>query len=58
MNVVVYQDNINSRHGTKFNMPVVYYSHLMSVAFGKNDKQSALDGQIIKATKLENLAKK
>ncbi|KPJ90623.1 MAG: heterodisulfide reductase, partial [Gammaproteobacteria bacterium SG8_11] len=45
MNVEVYQDNINAKHGTKFNMPVVYYSQLMSVAYGKNEKDSALDGQ-------------
>jgi len=30
----------------------------MSVAYGKNDKESGLDGQIIKATKLEGIAKK
>jgi heterodisulfide reductase subunit B len=32
MNVEVYRDQINETHGTKFNMPVVYYSTLMSVA--------------------------
>jgi len=30
-------------------MPVVYYSQLMSVAYGKDRKQSGLDGQIIAA---------
>ncbi len=58
MNTEVYQDQINERHGTSFNMPVVYYSQLMSVAYGKNANQAGLDGQIIKATKLEELAKK
>jgi heterodisulfide reductase subunit B len=32
MNVEVYQDQINATHGTKFKMPVVYYSTLMAVA--------------------------
>lgn len=58
MNTEVYQDQINAKYGTKFKMPVVYYSTLMSVAYGKNDKESGLDGQIIKATKLEEIAKK
>ena len=58
MNTEVYQDQINAKHGTKFNMPVVYYSTLLSVAYGKNEKDSGLDGQIIRAKKLDEIAKK
>lgn len=58
MNTEVYQDHINQKYGTKFNMPSVYYSTLMSVAFGKSAKDAALDGQIIRAKKLEDLAGK
>ncbi len=58
MNAEVYQDQINATHGTNFNMPVVYYSQLMSVAYGKNAGEAGLDGQIIKATKLEDIAGK
>ncbi|MCB1856849.1 MAG: CoB--CoM heterodisulfide reductase iron-sulfur subunit B family protein [Gammaproteobacteria bacterium] len=58
MNVEVYQDQINARHGTKFSMPVVYYSQLMDVAFGRSAKDAALDQQIIKAKKLEDIANK
>jgi heterodisulfide reductase subunit B len=57
MNVEVYQDQINATYGTKFKMPVVYYSTLMSVAFGRSAKDAALDGQVIPAKKLEELAK-
>jgi heterodisulfide reductase subunit B len=57
-NVEIYQDQINARFGSKFNMPVVYYSQLMSVAFGRNSKDSALDGQIIRAKSLEDIAGK
>jgi len=57
-NVEIYQDNINETYGTKFKMPVVYYSTLMSVAFGRNAKDAALDGHIIKAKQLEEIAKK
>jgi len=56
MNVEVYQDKINAQYDTKFHIPVTYYSTLMSVAYGKNGKQSGLDGQIIKAEKLEEIA--
>lgn len=56
MNTEVYQAQINKKYGTKFNMPSVYYSTLMSVAYGKSAKDAALDGQIIKAKKLEEIA--
>lgn len=58
MNVEVYQDQINATYSTKFAMPVVYYSNLMAVAYGRNAKDAALDGQIIKAKKLDELAAK
>jgi heterodisulfide reductase subunit B len=58
MNVEVYQGQINKTYGTKFNMPVVYYSTLMSVAFGRSAKDAALDGQMIRAKQLEDLANK
>lgn len=55
MNVEVYQDHINQRYGTKFKMPVVYYSTLMSVAYGKSAKEAGLGGQIIRAKRLEEI---
>jgi len=58
MNVEVYQDQINERHGTKFEIPVLYYSQLMDVAFGRSAKDAALDGQVIRAKQLEDLAGK
>ena len=58
MNVEVYQDQINGTYGTKFKMPVVYYSTLMSVAYGRSAKDAALDGQVIPAKKLEEIANK
>lgn len=58
MNVEVYQGQINATHGTKFDMPVVYYSQLMSVAFGRSAADSALNGQVIKAKQLEEIAGK
>ena len=51
-------DEINAKYGTKFKMPVVYYSTLLSVAYGKSAKQAALDGHIIRAKELEEIAGK
>ena len=58
MNVEVYQDQINQKYKTKFKMPVVYYSTLMSVAYGKSGKEAGLDGQVIRARQLEEIAEK
>jgi heterodisulfide reductase subunit B len=56
MNVEVYQGQINKRYGTKFNIPVTYYSQLMAVAYGSSAKEAGLDGNIVRATKLEEIA--
>ena len=58
MNVEVYQDHINQKYKTNFKIPVVYYSTLMSVAYGSSGKEAGLDGQIIKAKQLEEIASK
>ncbi len=55
-NVEIYQSEINKKQGTQFHMPVVYYSQLMTVAYGGSAKQAGLDGQLIKADKLEAIA--
>jgi heterodisulfide reductase subunit B len=39
-------------------MPVVYYSQLMTVAYGGSAKDAGLDGQFIRAEKLEKIAGK
>jgi heterodisulfide reductase subunit B len=58
MNVEVYQGQINKRYGTKFNIPVTYYSQLMAVAYGASAKEAGLDGNIVRSAKLEEIAAK
>jgi heterodisulfide reductase subunit B len=58
MNVEIYQDQINKKQGTKFHIPVVYYSQLMAVAYGASAKEAGLDGNIVRATQLEAIAAK
>ncbi len=55
-NVEIYQSEINRKQGTKFALPVVYYSQLMTVAYGGTAKEAGLDGQVIRARKLEEIA--
>lgn len=57
-NVELYQGAINKKYGTKFNIPVLYYSQIMAVAYGSSAKEAALNGHIIKAKQLEALAGK
>jgi len=56
-NVEIYQSEINKKQGTKFAMPVVYYSQLMTVAYGGSLKQAGLDGHVIQPKKLQDIAK-
>ena len=55
-NVEIYQSEINKKQGTKFVMPVVYYSQLMTVAYGGSLKQAGLDGHVIQPEKLQQIA--
>jgi heterodisulfide reductase subunit B len=57
-NVEVYQSEINRKQGTKLDMPVVYYSQLLSVAYGGTLKEAGLDGHIIQPKKLQEIAVK
>lgn len=57
-NVEVYQSEINRKQGTKFSMPALYYSQLMSVACGGTVKEAGLDGHVIQPKKLQALAQK
>ena len=58
-NVEMHQDAVNKKSGTDYNIPVVFYSQLMAVAFGMDaDKDACLDRNTIRSGKLEKMAKK
>ena len=44
MNVEVYRGQIDKKYNTKLNIPVVYYSQRMAVAYGASAKEVGLDG--------------
>ncbi|MBA4392633.1 MAG: hypothetical protein C0407_03675 [Desulfobacca sp.] len=50
MNLEAYQKRMNKALGTNFNIPVVFVTQLMAVAFGLNPKKDgALDRLLISA---------
>lgn len=59
INVEMYQTAINKEFGTNFNMPIVFYSQIMAVAFGMDAKtDAALHRNMIAPVKLMEMAKK
>jgi len=57
-NVEMYQDAINKEFGTDFNIPVVFYSQIMALAFGMDkEKGAALQRNTIRSEKMESMAK-
>jgi heterodisulfide reductase subunit B2 len=57
-NVEVYQSEINKKKGTKLAMPMVYYSQLMTVAYGGSLKEAGLDGHVIQPERLKKIAER
>ena len=57
-NITIYPGEISAKFGSNFEMPVVYYRQLISVAYGRIAEESALDGQLIKAKELEEIVAK
>jgi heterodisulfide reductase subunit B2 len=49
MNLEAYQKRMNKAIGTNFNIPVVFITQLMAVAFGLSRKEAALDRLLISA---------
>ncbi len=57
-NVEIYQGEVNKRYGTKFNIPVTYYSQLITVAYGGTAAEAGLNGHLVAPTKLADIAGK
>jgi len=52
LNLDAYQSAINKAYGTKFNLPIVYFTQLMGIAFGMDSKKLGLTDCIVPATSL------
>jgi heterodisulfide reductase subunit B len=52
MNLEAYQAKINQVYGTSFNIPVVYFSHLVGIALGIPAKDMGMEDFVIPADRL------
>jgi heterodisulfide reductase subunit B len=50
LNLDAYQSAINKTYGTSFNLPIVYFTQLMGIAFGLDSKKLGLTQCIVPAT--------
>jgi heterodisulfide reductase subunit B len=57
MNLEGYQKKINKAFGRDFNMPIVYFSHLIGVALGISPEAMGLDKLLIEPVHLNAIAK-
>ncbi len=51
MNLDAYQGKINSRFGTKYSLPIVYYSQLLGFAFGLDEAKMGFGRGFVPASK-------
>ena len=51
-NLDAYQSRVNKRFKTKFNLPVLFFTQLMGVAFGLGDKDLGLKTNIVPANRV------
>ena len=56
MNLEAYQGKINRAFGSNFNIPIVYFSHLVGAALGISSHEMGLDLMLVNPTKLRALA--
>ncbi len=47
INLEGYQDKINARYGQKFNIPILYFTHLVGLALGLKEKELGMDRLLI-----------
>jgi heterodisulfide reductase subunit B len=52
LNLDAYQKAINKKYGTNFNLPIVYFTQLMGIAFGLDSKGLGLNQCIVPATQV------
>ena len=49
LNLDAYQDQVNRRFGTRYKMPILYFTQVMGLAFGMSPKSVAIGKEIISA---------
>jgi heterodisulfide reductase subunit B len=57
VNLECYQAQVNQEYGTRFNVPVVYFTQLIGLAFGVPGKKLGIGSEIVSATPLAPFAR-
>ncbi len=57
VNLECYQGQVNQKFGTKFSVPVVYFTQLIGLAFGVPGKKLGIGSEIVSATPLAPFAR-
>ena len=57
VNLECYQQQVNQEFGTRFNVPVVYFTQLIGLAFGVASKKLGIGKEIVAATPLAPFAR-
>jgi heterodisulfide reductase subunit B len=48
-NLDAYQDAVNKKYGTKYNMPILYFTQMIGIALGIPDKELGIGKEIVDA---------
>ena len=51
MNLDAYQQKVNKKFKTKYNMPILFFTQLMGVAYGFEEKELGMRSLIVPAEK-------
>jgi heterodisulfide reductase subunit B len=52
MNLEAYQDEINKEYNSNFNMPILFFTQVLGLAFGFNEKELGIDKNLTEGIKL------
>jgi heterodisulfide reductase subunit B len=52
VNLDTFQSQVNKKFKTKFNLPILFFTQLMGVAFGLSDEELGLKTGIVPAEKV------
>lgn len=56
MNLEAYQDEINKVYNTNYKMPILFFTQVLGLAFGFNDKELGIDKNLTEALKIKGEA--
>ena len=55
MNLEAYQDKINKTYNTNYKMPILFFTQILGVALGLNEKELGIDKNFYRCDQLEEI---